>query len=219
MKPLIVINLKAYESGTGQKALNLAKISQQVSASKNAKIILCLQPTDIYRVSDKVKIPLYAQHIDPVSYGANTGAIVPESIIQAGAKGTLLNHAEKKIDHRILKQSITLAKQKKLTVIACADTAKEAGEIACFSPDYIAIEPPELIGGDISVSTASPKIITETINKVKKVNPEIKVLVGAGVKTSEDIKKSIGLGATGVLLASGVTKAKYPKKVLEELVS
>jgi len=219
MKPLIVINLKTYETGTGKKALNLAKLAEEVSISTGFKFIFCIQPTDIHMISSQTKIPIYAQHIDPVTYGSNTGYILPESVKSAGAKGTLLNHAERKIDHKILKISISIAKENGLKIIACADSVKEAKEIAHFSPDYIAIEPPELIGGDISVSTAKPQIITGTIDAVKKVDPKIKILVGAGIKTSLDVKTSAELGAAGVLLASGVTKAKSPKKVMENLVS
>ncbi|MCK5452284.1 MAG: triose-phosphate isomerase [Candidatus Aenigmarchaeota archaeon] len=219
MKPLIVVNLKTYETGTGKKALKLAKLAEDVSISTGSKFIFCVQPADISIISSQVNMPVYAQHIDPVTYGSNTGYILPESVKSAGAKGTLLNHAERKIDHRILKNSISFAKEKGLTVIACADSVKEAREIAHFNPDYIAVEPPELIGGDISVSTSKPEIITGAIKAVEKVNPKIKVLVGAGIKTGLDVKKSAELGAAGVLLASGVTKAKNPKKVLENLVS
>ncbi|NOQ37767.1 triose-phosphate isomerase, partial [archaeon] len=208
-----------YETGTSKKALNLAKLAEEVSISTGSKFIFCVQPTDIRAISSQANIPVYAQHIDPITYGSNTGYILPEAVKSSGAKGTLLNHAERKIDHNILKTSISMAKGKGLTVIACADSVKEAKEIAHFSPDYIAIEPPELIGGDISVSTAKPQIITGTIDAVKKVNPKIKVLVGAGIKTSLDVKKSAELGAAGVLLASGVTKAKSPKKVMQDLVS
>ncbi|MCK5234533.1 MAG: triose-phosphate isomerase [Candidatus Aenigmarchaeota archaeon] len=219
MKPLIVVNLKTYETGTGKKALKLAKLAEEVSISTGSKFIFCVQPADISMISSQIRIPIYAQHIDPVTYGSNTGYILPESVKSAGAKGTLLNHAERKIDHRILKNSISFAKEKGLAVIACADSVKEAREIAHFNPDYIAVEPPELIGGDISVSTSKPEIITSAIKAVEKVNPKIKVLVGAGIKTGLDVKKSAELGAAGVLLASGVTKAKNPKKVLENLVS
>ena len=46
-----------------------------------------------------------------------------------------------------------------------------------------------------------------------------KLLVGAGVKNGEDVRLAIELGAKGVLLASGVTKASDPKAVLLDLAS
>ncbi|MEA3230045.1 MAG: triose-phosphate isomerase [archaeon] len=219
MKPLVVVNVKTYESGTGAKALKLAKVIDIVAKEKNSRIIFCAQPADIHQIATLVKMPVYAQHIDPITYSPSTGSILPESVKAAGARGTLLNHAEKKIDHRILKKTIEIAKEKKLRTIVCADSVKEAGLIAHFAPDCIAVEPPELIGGNVSVSKARPQDIIKSVRAVKKVNPDIKILVGAGIKTSSDVRKSIELGADGVLIASGVVCAKYPKKIIESMVS
>ena len=92
-----------------------------------------------------------------------------------------------------------------------------SGAIAFLEPDMIAMEPPELIGGDISVSTARPEAIVETIEAVKSVK-SVPVLVGAGIKNGQDVKKAIELGAKGVLVASGIVKAKDPKKAINDLV-
>ena len=211
MKPLIIINLKTYETGTGKKAVKLAKIS-----SKFDNIVLCPQPTDIKEISKYVET--YAQHIEPVGFGSNTGSILPEAVKQAGAKGTLLNHSERRLNSGVLEKSIKRAKECGLKVILCVQTPSEAKRYALFNPDYIAYEPPELIGGDISVSTSKPEVITKVVMAVKSVNPKIKVLVGAGVKNREDVQKSLELGAVGVLLASGVTKARDPEKVIKDLV-
>ena len=219
MRPLIVVNVKTYQTGTGPRLLKLAKQLETVKKDIGSKIILSVPATDIYRISQVIKLPIYAQHTDLVTYGPHTGAILPESIKLAGAKGTILNHAEKKIDHKILKKTILTLKLNNLKTIVCADTIDEAKIIARFSPDMIAIEPPELIGGNHSVTKARPEIITETVKIVKKINPTIKVLVGAGIKTAYDIKKSMELGADGVLIASGVTNAKDPQKVMIDMMS
>ncbi|MCK5594259.1 MAG: triose-phosphate isomerase [Candidatus Aenigmarchaeota archaeon] len=219
MKPLIVINVKTYPTGTGPKLLRLAKLMETVKKETGSKIILLVPATDIYPISKAVNLPIYAQHADLATYGANTGAILPESIKFAGAKGTILNHAEKKIDHKIIKKTILTLKLKNLKSIVCADTIEEVKKIARFGPDIIAIEPPELIGGNHSVTKARPEIITETVKIVKRINPSIKILVGAGIKTAYDIRKSMELGADGVLIASGITGAKDPKKVLIDMLS
>ena len=219
MKPLIVINVKTYPTGTGPKLLRLAKLMETVKKETGSKIILSVPATDIYPISKAVNLPIYAQHADLATYGANTGAILPEAIKFAGAKGTILNHAEKKIDHKIIKKTILTLKLKNLKSIVCADTIEEVKKIARFGPDMIAIEPPELIGGNHSVTKARPEIITETVKIVKRINPSIKILVGAGIKTAYDIRKSMELGADGVLIASGITGAKDPKKVLIDMLS
>ncbi|NOQ55503.1 MAG: triose-phosphate isomerase [Nanohaloarchaea archaeon] len=219
MKPLIVVNVKTYQTGTGPRLLKLIKKLEEVKAETGSKIILSVPATDIYRASSETNLPIYAQHTDLATYGPNTGAILPESVRLAGAKGTILNHAEKKIDLKILKKTVAAARLNKLKVIVCADTLDEVRLLARLRPDYLAIEPPELIGGNHSVTKARPKIITETVKIVKKIDPMIKVLVGAGIKTAYDIKKSMELGADGILIASGITGAKDPKKVLIDMIS
>lgn len=83
----------------------------------------------------------------------------------------------------------------------------------------IAVEPPELIGGDISVTTADPAVVSDTVDAVHSVDAGISVLCGAGVKNGRDVAAAIRLGADGVLLASGVVKAGDPAQVLRDLAS
>ena len=104
-------------------------------------------------------------------------------------------------------------------ICACAADVQEARALAKLGPTFIAVEPPELIGGDISVTTADPAIVSDTVAAVKEVNPNVRVLCGAGVKNGQDVATAIQLGAEGVLLASGVTKADAPMGVLQDLVS
>ncbi len=54
---------------------------------------------------------------------------------------------------------------------------------------------------------------------IKKNNPGVKVLCGAGVNNIKDIEIALKLGAKGFLLATAVVKADDPKKIIEELVS
>jgi triosephosphate isomerase (TIM) len=213
--PTIIVNFKTYEGATGERALLLARIHEKVVYDTGVSIAIAVQPTDISLLASEVKIPVFAQHVDPIVYGASTGFILPEAAAAAGAYGTLLNHAEHQIADDVLEKSVEAAKRAGLYTVLCANTPEKGAEIAKFEPDLIAVEPPELIGGDISVSTASPEIITKS---VELIGPD-KVLVGAGVKTGEDVKIAVELGAKGVLLASGITKASDPEKVLRELVS
>jgi len=212
--PLIIVNFKTYEQAIGKNALKLAKICEKV-AKEGYEIAVAVQAADIFRISQEVSIPVLAQHIDNVGYGQFTGHILPEAVKEAGAVGTLLNHSEHRLSLDIIREIIN--KNKGLEIVCCAPTSEISMEIAKFKPGFVAVEPPALIGGDISVSTAQPELITNTVNKVKEFN--VPVLVGAGVKTREDVKIGLELGAKGILLASGVTKAKDPEKVLRELVS
>jgi len=212
---MIITNFKTYESATGESALRLAKIHEEVARETGADIQVVVQAFDLHRVVQEVQIPVLSQHIDPIGYGGHTGHVLPEGVRAAGAMGTLLNHSERRLDRDTLKASILRAKEVGLKVIVCAKDPEEGASFLEFEPDLIAVEPPELIGGDISVSTAQPEIIE---NAAKLIGTE-KLLVGAGVKNGEDVRIAVKLGAKGVLLASGVTKASDPKAVLMDLAS
>jgi triosephosphate isomerase len=211
--PSIIVNFKTYESATGQNALELAKIHEKVAKQENISIAVCVQLADLQKIAYEVEIPVFAQHIDPVNYGSNTGHVLPEAVKQANAFGTLLNHSENQISIETIQKSIKRAKEAGLYTILCADTPEKGREISEFNPDLIAVEPPELIGGDTSVSSAKPEVIKKSVELIG----EGKLLVGAGVKNAQDVKTAIELGASGVLLASGVTKADNPEEVLVDL--
>ena len=216
---VIITNFKTYESAIGSEALDLAILHAKVMQETGVSMGVAVQTTDIGRIAAAVNIPVFAQHIDPVGFGSYTGHVLPEAVKAAGAYGTLLNHSERRIvkdgDFDLLKASIKRAKEVGLYVVVCAETPEEGGEIAKLGPDLVAVEPPELIGGDISVSTAQPEVVR---GAVELIGSE-KTLVGAGVKNAEDVRISIKLGASGVLLASGVTKADDPESVLRDLAS
>lgn len=213
--PTIVVNFKTYESATGQKALELAKIHEKISQELGISMGVCVQLSDLKMIADAVSIPVFAQHIDPVGYGSSTGHVLPEAVKEAGAFGTLLNHAERQISMDVLERSINRAKEVGLYTIVCANTPEAGVEIAKLGPDLIAVEPPDLIGGDVSVSSAEPEVITKSCDLIGGE----KLLVGAGVKTGQDVKTCVELGANGVLLASGVTKAEDPEAVLRDLAN
>jgi len=211
--PLLLINFKTYEEGTGERGLKMAKIIEKIAAQKNANIAIAVQIAEIHRISSEVSIPVYSQHMDGIHFGANTGWILPETIKAAGAAGVVLNHAEHQMEHEKLREAIDRAKELRMKTVVCANTPDFAKAVAKFSPNYIAVEPPELIGGTISVSTAKPEVITNSLRVVGK----IPLLVGAGIKTKEDVKKGIQLGASGVFVASAIMKALNPEKIVKEL--
>ena len=147
----------------------------------------------------------------------NTGHILPEAVAEAGAYGTLLNHSEHQIPLDKIEAAIKRAKEVDLVTVVCADTVDNAKKIALLEPDAIAIEPPELIGSGISVSTAQPEIVSGSVAAVRSVDKDIKVLCGAGITNGEDAKAALELGAKGILVASGIVKAPDPYKALLEL--
>lgn len=217
---LLLINFKAYESSVGKAAVRLANAieSAKDESGTDISVALAVQAVDIRLFAD-LDLPIFAQHVDPILPGAKTGHVLPDAVSEAGAVGTLINHSERQLPLEVIDSTIKRAKEADLLVCACASTPKMSAAIASMSPDFVAIEPPELIGGEISVSKAKPEIITDTIDFVHEVDDLIPVLCGAGVKDKTDVKIATKLGSRGILVASGVTKSKDPKAAVLDLIS
>lgn len=210
--PILITNFKAYQSATGMRALELAKIHESVAQEYGVCLAVAPQAVDIWMIASQVSIPVFAHHFDAVTHGQFTGHIVPEALKMAGADGSLLNHAEKRVPFNYLADSLNRAREVDFFTCICASNLEEAKNIAALKPDCVAIEPPELIGGAVSISTASPDIIKKAVAEIKTVP----IIVGAGVKTGDDVRLALQLGAQGILVASGVTKAADPRAVLIE---
>jgi triosephosphate isomerase len=214
--PLILLNLKTYEQSMGQKAIDFARIAERVNEKTGISIAIAPQTIDIPAVTVSSETPVFSQHIDPVYYGKYTGHILPEAIAEAGAYGTLLNHSEHQLPLEIIEASIKRAREADLVTVVCADKVDTAKKIALLEPDAIAIEPPELIGSGISVSSAQPEIVSGSVAAVQSISPNVKVLCGAGITNGDDASSALKLGAKGILVASGVVKASDPYKALLE---
>lgn len=217
--PLIVVNFKTYEESTGENAVKIAKCAERVAGERGMTIAVCPQYADIYRVASQVNIPVFAQHVDGIPPGSYTGHVLAKSVKEAGAVGTLINHSERRLTLAEIDASIQAAKKEGLITIVCTNNPSTTRAAAALSPDFVAIEPPELIGTGIPVSRANPKVVTDSVDAVREINPKVKVLCGAGISKGIDVKAAIELGTCGVLLASGVTKAKDPEAALRDLVS
>ena len=189
------------------------------SIETDARMIAAVSAFDLSAVvTTAPKLEVWCQHLDPVGFGSNTGWLHPATAIERGASGTLINHAEHKVS---LEHVAMLLEQVPagFDVCACAADIEEARALAALEPGFVAVEPPELIGGDVSVTSADPEIVSGTAQAVRDVSEVVGILCGAGVKSGSDVSKAIDLGTSGVLLASGVTKSDDPTSSLKDLVS
>uniref|UniRef100_A0A7J2TG99 Triosephosphate isomerase n=1 Tax=Archaeoglobus fulgidus TaxID=2234 RepID=A0A7J2TG99_ARCFL len=215
---MIVINFKAYREGFGKSALELAKIAEDVSERSGVYIAVAVNHLDLPIIAREVKIDVFSQHIDAVEFGSFTGAVNAEMIKEYGAKGSILNHSEKRMKLADIDFCISKLRSIGLVSIVCTNNVSTTRAVAALRPDFVAIEPPELIGSGIAVSKAKPEVVENSVRSAKEICREIKVLCGAGITSHEDYVRALDLGADGVLLASGIVKAKDKKKALEELV-
>lgn len=217
--PIVIVNFKTYPEAIGERALELAKIIEEVAVERGVNAALAPQHVDINRISSQVKIPVIAQHVDPITPGRNTGWVTIESVKAAGAVGALINHSEHKIPLDQIEEVIKLARTAEFITIACVANVEEGRKVAKVGPDMVLIEPPELVGTGIPVSKAKPEVVKNSVKTIKRINAEIKVICGAGITAGEDVTKAIELGAEGVGLSSGLVRAKDQRAAMEDIVS
>jgi triosephosphate isomerase len=217
--PLILINAKTFKEGMGNRAHMIANAAQLVAHESGITIGLAPSFFDLHPISHHFAIPVYAQHVDGFEPGAHTGHITADALKIAGAAGSLINHSERRLTLADIESSVRALQAQKLISVICSNNEATSAGAAALGPEYVAIEPPELIGSGVSVSKANPDIIRRSVAAVHAVNPKVKVLTGAGIQSGECVKIAVDLGTDGVLLASSVVKAKEPATVLRDLVS
>jgi triosephosphate isomerase len=213
---MVIVNFKTFSEATGRRAVELAKKAEKVNDETHVSVGVAPQFADIAAVAEAVKIPVFAQHIDPIKPGNCTGHVLAESVKEAGATGTLINHSERQLKLSDIDEVIKITRGVGLVSLVCANNPSISAAVATLKPDILAIEPPELIGTGIPVSKAKPEVVTDTIKLVRKVNPKVTILCGAGISHGEDVSVALKLGTQGVLVASGIVKAKDPYTILRE---
>ncbi len=214
---IIILNFKAYKQAIGDGSVKLSQIAKEVSQQTGVRIIVAPQPTEIAKTAPIVET--IAQNIDPIDPGRGTGFLLADSVLQNGGNGSILNHSEHKMDHRELAVAIAKMRELGMKSFVCAKDVEEAKQVAFLNPDFIAVEPPELIGTGKSVSTTQPEVVKNSVAAIQMINKKVKILCGAGISNWTDSKKARELGTEGVLLASAFVLAKDPKAVLLDIAT
>ena len=209
----VLVNLKTYPCDP----IEVAQAAADVAEESGVRIGIAPQDADLEAVAE-TGVETWAQHVDPIDYGSNTGHTLAETVADAGADGTLINHSENRLKLADIDGSVQAAERAGLETIVCANNPEQIGAVTALGPDAVAVEPPELIGGDVSVATADPDIVTDAVDAAANVDEDVDVFCGAGISSGDDVDAAGDLGASGVLLASGVAKADDPRAVLEDLV-
>jgi triosephosphate isomerase (TIM) len=216
MKRPLIINFKNYEEASAANSVKLANAAQKVAQKLKVEIIVAPPQPALALVAKSVKIPVVCQHVDNEKQGSTTGFFVPEVAKSYGAVGSLINHSEHRIEMKSIASLVERMCKLGMTSIVCARTPHEVMEISVFEPDFIAIEPPELIGSGRAVSKENPAIITRSIEAAAS---RSRVICGAGITDKGDVRAAVKLGSKGILIASGVVKANSWEHKIAELAS
>lgn len=212
-RPLI-INFKNYSDVAGARTIELARAAEQVSRELDLEIVLAPPQASVALVAKSVEIPVICQHVDDIREGSTTGFFVPDIAKMYGASGSLINHSEHRLGLDVIDSLVKRLRSLEMTSIVCAQTVDEVEKMAAFAPDFIAIEPPELIGSGRAVSKENPVVITDSI---RAAGGRSKVICGAGITDKSDVAKAIALGSHGILAASGIVKARSWSDKISEL--
>ena len=212
---MFIINCKNYEEISGDKIVKFVKTAEKVAKKFKVKIAIA-PPQHLIGVVSNSSIPILAQHVDDSKVGSTTGFMIPELLKKSNVNGSLINHSEHRISSKEIKKLVLKLKELKMISIVCVKDVAEVKKYVKLNPDYIAIEPPELIGSGKAVSNEKPELITKAAKAVKDANNQTKLLCGAGIVSGEDVSKAAELGSKGILVASGIIKAKNWNKIISE---
>lgn len=214
-KTLFIINLKNYEEISDSNSSRLAEAAYKVAKKHGTKIVVC-PPNHLVSEVAKLPVTVFSQHVDNAKVGSTTGFTVPELLKKSKVQGSLINHSEHRIPQHEIEELVPRLKSLGMTSVVCVKDVEEAAKYAKLGPDYIAIEPPELIGSGKAVSKERPEVITDSVSAVKNAKNSTRLLCGAGIVSGDDVAKALQLGADGILVASGIVKAKDWEKTIEE---
>ena len=213
MKRPLIINFKNYEEVSGERALKLAKAADRIAEKLRVEIVVAPPQPALALIAKNISIPVICQHVDNEKVGPSTGFFVPEIARSWGAVGSLINHSEHRIETSSIANLVERMRELGMTSIVCARELHEVVEISALEPDFIAIEPPELIGSGRAVSKENPAIITKSIEGAAS---RCSIICGAGITDKSDVAKAMELGSHGILVASGIVKAtSWDKKIAE----
>ncbi|WP_042686624.1 triose-phosphate isomerase [Candidatus Nitrosotenuis chungbukensis] len=212
---MFIINYKNYEEIAGDKAVKLASVASGIAKKYKIKIAIA-PPHHLLSAVKNYSGPLLSQHVDNAKVGSTTGFVVPELLKKSNISGSLINHSEHRIPGKDIIELVERLKKLKMITVVCVKDVAEAAKYAKLNPTYIAIEPPELIGSGKAVSTEKPELITKAAQAVRDAKNSTKLLCGAGIVSGQDVRKAMDLGSKGILVASGIVKAKNWNVIVEE---
>lgn len=84
-----------------------------------------------------------------------------------------------------------------------------------LDPDIVLCEPNHLVG---TGTLSDEKYIADTMAAVRKVNPDILIMEGAGITCGADVRRLIRLGAQGTGISSTLALAENKAELLSDLL-
>ena len=215
--PLFELGLKGYL--WGDAAVELARVGDRLMETYGVTILFTPQLVDVARVAAGTeRVLVLSPHLDPVTPGKGSGAVLAEAVKATGAAGALLNHSEKPVTLNHIETTIRRADEVGLVTVVCADSAEQSAHIAALGPNIILAEPPDLIGSTTGAVAGQGDFIADSVAKVAAVDKRIMVINSAGIRSGDDAAAVIRAGAHGTGSTSGVLTDDDPAAMFEQMV-
>lgn len=215
---MLIINCKNYAEASGRRLISVLRAAASAQRKYGVAVAVA-PPAPLVANCTRRGARVFAQHADCAKPGSSTGRAVPEILRACGASGSLINHSENRVPAREAACAVKRLRELGMTSVVCAGTPREARAMARLDPDYVAIEPPDLIGSGRAVSQERPAVIKDAARAVASAGTSSKLLCGAGIASGQDARLAGELGSSGVLVASGVIKAASPARAISELAA
>ncbi len=216
---VLVINLKNYPEVLGDSALRLLHSAERVASKTGVELMVAPPIPFLASMASVAKVPILSQRVDDAAEGKSTGSVIPEALAAWKCSGSILNHSECRVPKGQLSSLVPRMKKLGLVSCLCVETAEELVSMTGLEPEYLAIEPPELIGTGVSVSKTRPGLVSDSVDAARRVGYGGSVLCGAGIVDGEDVRAAVRLGVDGVLVASSIVKAPDWDAKIGELAS
>lgn len=199
---MIFLNYKTYSETSGRNAIKLCQLIKNTNSS--IPIIPCPQISDLKPVANSIQHPIWAQHLDPEEIEEYSNHI----------SGTLLNHSNRPLSLEVITKTLKRARQHQLNVMVITDSLDMIKSTTKLNPDYIGFEDPKLIGGPIPMVQAHPDLIKKAATFSNQ-----PLIIGGGIRSTQDVKLALKLGAQGILVASEFAKSSNPQTTLDQLIA
>jgi len=150
------------------------------------------------QVAGAVKIPVFAQHVDSAGAGVIQSYHCRVHPFIGASEHLSTIRTENLLSE--IDATIQSAKKAGLVTIVCTNNIAVTSAASALSPDFVAVEPPELIGSGIPVSKANRKSLALGERR-KKIIPKSSAL-RRRISTGMMLRRQLS-SDEGVLLASG----------------
>ncbi|MCA0293862.1 MAG: triose-phosphate isomerase [Actinobacteria bacterium] len=193
-------------------------VAAQAAGVRDRVCVILTVPTALIAPA-KASAPdafIFAQGMDLDDLGPSVGRVLPESLVDAGADGVMLNHDSNPLDPAQLRRSIRRAQDLGLMTMVCAGDEAEVLGLLPLHPTIVLFEPPELIG---HAGGADRAWIAHVNAQARALAPDVLMMHAGGVGTPEDAYRIMRSGADGTGSTSGVLLDESPPRAAARFIS